>query len=67
MIISMTEEVLWDGNFCSTCLIARPLRSKHCQFVYLKILKTIFIKSILEFVINVFFDSIIIALGFFLF
>ncbi|CAK5080340.1 unnamed protein product [Meloidogyne enterolobii] len=30
MIISMTEEVLWDGNFCPTCLIARPIRSKHC-------------------------------------
>uniref|UniRef100_A0A1I8BRD2 ANK_REP_REGION domain-containing protein n=1 Tax=Meloidogyne hapla TaxID=6305 RepID=A0A1I8BRD2_MELHA len=30
MIISMTEEVLWDGNFCSTCLISRPIRSKHC-------------------------------------
>ncbi|KAL3112727.1 hypothetical protein niasHT_019701 [Heterodera trifolii] len=31
MLIWMTEEPLWKGTFCPTCLITRPLRSKHCQ------------------------------------
>lgn len=31
MIIGMTEEPLWNGSFCPTCLVVRPVRSKHCQ------------------------------------
>ncbi|KAI1725462.1 DHHC palmitoyltransferase domain-containing protein [Ditylenchus destructor] len=31
MIIEMTEQPNFKGNFCSTCLLIRPSRSKHCQ------------------------------------
>lgn len=30
-IIQMTEGENFTGTFCSTCLIIRPIRSKHCR------------------------------------
>lgn len=41
MIIKMTDALTWKGNFCSTCLINRPIRSKHCRHIFLLNLKSI--------------------------
>ncbi|KAH7732088.1 DHHC zinc finger domain containing protein [Aphelenchoides avenae] len=32
MIIEMAEDPQWRGTFCPSCLLTRPMRSKHCRF-----------------------------------
>lgn len=31
MIIGMTEDESWSENFCPTCLILKPVGTKHCR------------------------------------
>lgn len=37
MIINMTEDESWNEKFCSTCLILKPVGTKHCRYFFLNV------------------------------